>query len=526
MQLEHLLGGAGGQFDSNAAHLPVDQRAIARQTLENLRRALTETIKATLRQAYGIAAAKDADIDRSGYGEVTQLPTLWRDEPLRKPAGATMSAALDGIIDQMLAIQYPTHPKFDSGDVEVKLGDLKAMWEVIGKAAACPGRAVGPGRAEPPRGGPPPGDAARAGVRRRHPLRVRRGELRLAQPVPAAAATEGLTDAIPVASVRSWLAPYGLTRDMGNLVIASFALLQDKQFQLRGAHVPVRDFTGINDDMVLVDPQLPTAQEWETATYRAAELFGIAAGQMRTAANVGALARELGAAATERRVPCRDLVAVLEAHASTLGLAADSPRLATARLGMSLIEGLASAGDDVARVAGLSAMEVPAEPQALARSMSSAGDVVGALRRHDWTTLDAVARAADAGDESAQKPVAGLRTAAHAEELHSAVAAGAGRRPPGGDPVAAEPRVVEPPVPAGTHLPEPSTPGPTPRPGQRRGVGRRRPGPTPPITNPDEVTLDLVAEGLDDRMLTLAEEIGQALATHPGKKVRITWRLE
>ena len=144
---------------------------------------------------------------------------------------------------------------------------------------------------------------------------------------------------------------------MGNLVIASFALLQDKQFQLRGAHVPVRDFTGINDDMVLVDPQLPTAQEWETATYRAAELFGIAAGQMRTAANVGALARELAAAASERRVPCRDLVAVLEAHATTLGLAADSPRLATAGLGMSLIEGLASAGDDVARVAGLAAMD-------------------------------------------------------------------------------------------------------------------------------------------------------------------------
>ncbi len=40
------------------------------------------------------------------------------------------------------------------------------------------------------------------------------------------------------------------------------------------------------------------------------------------------------------------------------------------------------------------------------------------------------------------------------------------------------------------------------------------------------MTLDLVAEGLDDRMLTLAEEIGEALAAHPGRKVRITWRLE
>ena len=46
------------------------------------------------------------------------------------------------------------------------------------------------------------------------------------------------------------------------------------------------------------------------------------------------------------------------------------------------------------------------------------------------------------------------------------------------------------------------------------------------ITNPDEVTLDLVAEGLDDRMLDLAQEIGQALADNPGKKVRISWRIE
>ena len=110
---------------------------------------------------------------------------------------------------------------------------------------------------------------------------------------------------------------------------------------------------------------------------------------------------------------------MLEAHAKTLGLSTDSPRLATARLGMSIVEGLASAGDDVARVVSLAEMGVPAEPQSLAKSMSSAGDVAGALRRHDWTTLDAVATAADAGDESARRAVAGLRTAAAAEELHS-----------------------------------------------------------------------------------------------------------
>jgi hypothetical protein len=125
--------------------------------------------------------------------------------------------------------------------------------------------------------------------------------------------------------------------------------------------------------------------------------------------------------------------------------------------------------------------------------MSSAGDVVGALRRHDWTTLDAVARAADAGDESAQKVVAGVRTAARAEELHSPLQQALA--------VAHQ---------AATQW----------------LLINREPPPRPPITDPDEVTLDLVAEGLEDGIRTLAKEIGQALADHPGKKVRITWRIE
>ena len=159
-------------------------------------------------------------------------------------------------------------------------------------------------------------------------------------------------------------------------------------------------------------------------------------------------------------------------------------------------------------------MDVPTEPQALAKSMSSAGDVVGALRRHDWTTLDAVARAADAGDESAQKPVAGVRRAAHAEELHSPLQPALAAAHQAATQWLLNQR-VEPPVPQ----PGPTPPGPTP-------PGPTSPGQPPPIIDPDEVTLDMVAEGLDDGMLTLAEEIGRALAKHPGKKVRITWRLE
>jgi hypothetical protein len=193
-------------------------------------------------------------------------------------------------------------------------------------------------------------------------------------------------------------------------------------------------------------------------------------------------------------------VKLLDDHAVTLALGSDSPRLATARLGMSLVEALAAAGDDVARVAGLAAMQLPAEPQPLAKSMSSAGDLVTALTRHDWTTLDAVARAADAGDASAQQAVAKVRAAAGAQELHAPLqpALAAAHQ-------AATRWLLD-------RTPRPSNPNPA-------------PPPEPPLIDPDAVTLDLDAANLDDRMLSLAEEIGETLQAHPGRTVRITWRL-
>jgi hypothetical protein len=499
VQLEHLLGGGGGQFDQNAAHLPVEQRALARQSLESLRRALTETIKGALRQAYGIAAARPADIDTAGFGDVTPLPTLWREQPLQRPAGATLSAALDGIIDQMLTLQFPDHPKFDSGDVEVRPADLRAMWDVVVKAAACPG-----GRLDPVE------QNRRAVVRRlATPLRLGfvgdthfvfdEANFGWRNTFVQRAAAEGQGSAIPVSALREWLAPLGLTREMGNLVITSFALLEDKQFQVRGATVQAREPSSISDDMVLVDPRLPSEHAWQTAGDRAAELFGVTAAQMRTAANVAALGRQIAAAAQARLTPCRSLVDVLGAHATTLALASDAPRAASASAGMAIVEALVGAADDVARVEALAAMQVPAEPQPLARSMASAADLVRGLRGHDWTTLDAVAREADGGDESAHGVLANLRKAAAAEELHSPLL----------------PQLAAAHAAATQWL-----------------LGRRRPTPQPQpdgqtaaLADPDAVTLDIDEQHLAEQIGSLQSSIAAALEQHPGKHVQITWRL-
>ena len=533
VQLDHLLGGVGGQFDSNAAHLPVDQRALARQGLENLRRALTETMKSCLRQAYGIEPAKDGDIDRTGFGEVTLLPTLWREEPLQRPVGATLSAALDHVIDQMLAIQFPDHPRFDSGTTVVSAADLRGMWDVIVKAAAAQG-----GRLDPLE------QKQRATVRRvASPLGLGyvgdahfvfdQANFTWFNPFLQAAAAEGFGENIPVAAIRGWLAPYGITKEMGNLIIASFALLADKQFALRGVVIEVAEPSRISEEMVLVDPRLPNEAEWLSARSRAAELFGLTSGERLTAANVSALAVGIADAAQQRRNGCRDLVDVLELHASTLGLTSQSARLVTAKNGQGVVEGLASAGDHVDIVCALAAMNIPAEPQPLAKSMSTAAELARKLRQHDWTTLDAVAIQGDSGDPEAAQAIAPLRQAATVEELHSplmqhvaaghaaatqwlinnGIGGGNGGGSGGGGTTGGG---------AGGGGGGPSGGGGS---GTGRG-GTTGGGSGSGAVNPDEVTLSIPEEQLSQQASALEAQWAAALKANPGKQVVIRWRLQ
>src|SRR5690606_15518996 len=74
--LEHLLGGAGDQFEANAQHLPADQRPMARTLLENKRKAAREKLESALKQAYGVAAIDPKDVDTS-HGDFSMWPTLW-----------------------------------------------------------------------------------------------------------------------------------------------------------------------------------------------------------------------------------------------------------------------------------------------------------------------------------------------------------------------------------------------------------------------------------------------------------------
>lgn len=498
--LEYLLAGAGDAFDRHATHLPTDQRQLARSALVNRRNSLRDSLNSVIKQAYGVAAVEPRDID-STYGAITPFATLDPALSLQSPVGATLRDALGNLADQMLTSQYPDHPRFDPGDTEVKKADLNVVVEHVVRAMGMDGRVE-------------PVETSKRGTLRRvaNPLEV--GQMLENHYVFSAttfpwrnrfitwAAQEGLTS-IPIARARNWLASYGMTREVENLLLLSWALLDDKQWAKAGATITVTGVEQVTDDLVLREPTLPDPDVWDIAVPRAAALFGVTVANLRSAANVAALGAGVRARARELQQGSADLVVVLDQHAQQLGITDQSPRMVSARLGKELLARLANETDDVVLVQTLFELAIPDEPQALAKSMTSAATVVTALRGLMWTMLDSV-RAIDRADPrraEVDQAIAALTETATAEEHHSPLAPALR---------AAVERASQ--ILANVPPPPPPPPGPTP------------PGPTPglPARTVDDVSL----EGIDDAFTDAMREARSALERHPGRTLKFRWWLE
>ncbi|CAB4934345.1 unannotated protein [freshwater metagenome] len=506
VRLEHLLGGVGDQFDRNAGHLPVDQRPMARTSLENLRRTTREKLLSAIKQAYGVARRDPLDIDVDAYGEVEVFPTLQPGLELQPPVGATLKDALSSLADQMLSSQFPDHPRFEPSTTEVKKTDAAVVYEFVLKAREGDGRVDNV-------------DSAKRNQLRRvaNPLEVGQcyenhyvfdsAQFPWRNRFLQAAAEEGLDGDIPVPVLRRRLAPHGLSTDLQNLIIASWALLDDKQFAKHGAGVAITRLDDVRDDLVLRDPELPDSAGYEAARLRAAKLFGVQGGALLTAASVARLASSVRESAANAREACAKLQSQLERHRDTLQLADEAPRLTTARLAAELTARLASESDDLVLVNVLAEAALPAEPETVGTSISSATQVSAALAGATWAVLDSVAGLAD--DAQAQEKLSALRNAASQEELHLPlvmVLRGAG------DACAkflAERAPIPPPLPPVVPV-EPVIPVLPPV------------DPDFPATTVDDITL----EGLDDRVSVVTDQMRAALQANPGKKLHVQWWLE
>lgn len=110
--LEHLLGGAGDQFEANAQHLPADQRPMARTLLENKRKAARDKLES--RPQAGVRGGGDRSEGRRHFSRrLLDVADPVAELDVRPPVGATLGDAMLSLADQMLGEQYPKHPMFE-----------------------------------------------------------------------------------------------------------------------------------------------------------------------------------------------------------------------------------------------------------------------------------------------------------------------------------------------------------------------------------------------------------------------------
>ncbi len=488
--LNHLLAGSGERFESNATHLSVQDRAQAKVILQNRQSALRQRMLEVLQQAYGAAKIMPGNIDTT-YGEPTFFASLDVGFEPGAPVGARLEDAFDHLVDQMLSHQFPDHPHFEA---EVRRADVGRVLDYVTRAVSEPGGRVAV-------------EQSHRSTLSRICNRLKVGEMLEAHFLFSAdtfpwrnhfvqqAAQEQLGDTLPIAQLYAWTdLPHarGLDPLMKNLLVAAYALISDRAWYRHGGPVSPPPFDQINAQYELRQPRLPDESLWLMAVRRAAALFGVHAGELRSAANLSALAANVRRKASAQAAAARDLVTALETRASVLALAAEATasRLGTARAAAALVERLAREGDDVTLVQVLADADLPAEDAVVARSLSSAAEVQGALAATQWSVLDALLGIGDQRAERARVILGQLHTAAHHDEHAEALAP-----------------VLKTTVAAAAAL----------------LADHAKPKPGPPDTPIPPGTVHGEARGDLERVVT---ELTRAAGEHPGAEIRVTWDIE
>jgi hypothetical protein len=278
------------RFDQNASHLPVNDREHARQALENQRRSLHEQVTDALRQAYAIASPNPADVEVHVQGKRV-FDTLHPGLVIAPPVAPTLRAGLEDALGQALAHQYPNHPEFEPAGTEVRRAELATVLSLMQDAVSAGGRLDGidkPKAALLRRIAGPLG----IGVPRENVYALGQGSFsRWGDFTQWAAASAAGTDQVKVGDLRVRLAPIGLVRDLQDLLILAWSILDDREWVRYGARTAAPGIGAVSDDLTLRPPHLPAQEAWTSAVERAEQLFGVA---REHRLSVSALARLAG----------------------------------------------------------------------------------------------------------------------------------------------------------------------------------------------------------------------------------------
>ncbi len=504
--LTWLLDGSGERWQSHADHLNETDRALAKSILESQRSALRRELETAIQQAYGAATPTSGTlVDDPSHTRVLHSLTHLL-EPAH-PVGATLGLAFEHLVGQAYEATYPGHPRFEPGDTEIRVKDLKAVAAHIDRAMAerdhrveLQGDVAAVRRVVTPLG---VGTAAEMHYILTDDRFVPWGtEIERALGRRAQAGVEPEAP-VTVRELREWIAAVqpspGLRAEVADLVVIAWAALRQRVWWAHGVAIPVPDPGSLQPTMELRTQQLPSAAEWAGAVDAAGGLLGVVGSAYLTPTAVAELAGQVKAKAGPLAGSAAGLPAAIEQAATRLGMPpAEFQRLVTARESLDLAQRLRQL-DGLALVQALAQTPLAGRAAPAGRSLTSADEVTRRLGGFAWGRLDPLL-AAESGEGECADRAAGilhaLRDALRADELTQPIgralqtaedAAFAWLSDCGGPPG------------------PPAPPGPAPAPDARpRGRGVR------------------AAHGSDEQVL---REVTTFLADHRDQAVEVTWRV-
>lgn len=408
--ITHILG--GDRLDQFADHLSPADRLQARGLLSDQRSSLEQRVRTAIRQAYGVEREMPGTIDTS-HGIEDRIQSLRPGFNAQIPIGATLGDAFGGLLQQLFDHQYPRHPRIE---MSYKAANLRAVLEESLRAAATPA-----GRIEVPSD-------------HRKVMRAIATPMELGQQYEApfvigtkwkdhfdrniaAAAQEGQAHTT-VGDLRRWIdepEAIGLPRELQSLVILVYAAQSGRVFRQHGGPVdPTID--KLDDDYVLVSPQLPNEELWNVARARASAVLGIAdINPARRSFEM--LVQALKAKAQVSLASAQGVQNTLERRLGELGIdLASTPRYQTARAARQIAETLTLTEDPVEAIEQFAGVILASE-QHVGTALSSADAVLVALSDDRWTLLGVAIARAKARTPGFVEVIDTLRDAVSADEF-------------------------------------------------------------------------------------------------------------
>ena len=394
--LEFVLAGTGERFEQYASHLSPTERQAARLILENQETQLRQSLIGVLDGAYGIAGAQRSRLDPTHRLD-DHVYSLWDGFNPGTPVGADLRQAFRHLVAQSLAHQFPGHPDFSAEkdpDDAVRPSEVKKVAAEVVRVAE-------------------EGDQGRLeiGEKKHRPL-LRR----IAQPLglgtmhevafelehfwpqhldrcQAQAKSRNEPAELTVRQIRAWTdqpEPRGLPAWAQDLIVLTVAAQTQRALYHHGNPVASPEIGRLEDDMVLLDTQLPSDSVWQTARERAAALLGLAPSPLKNARNVTQLVQDLPEKLAALREPARELVKRLAATARDLGVGDQADRLRAAQVALGLLERVVEAEPRAALVTFAEADLGGKTAEVLGTSLKQARAVVEALQTTNWELLQAV----------------------------------------------------------------------------------------------------------------------------------------